>query len=144
MRRTALKGYREGTDDVGPDECREVAEFIIGQCRGLQRSLDMRMLFIGYTHYLQWRECQSGCDWRDLVATHVKERPISVGETRTHGQRDAQKQAELDLAAELIATTEDRVERFKIWHERTGKSEPTLYRRIADLEDVPFSGSHSQ
>jgi hypothetical protein len=45
---------------------------------------------------------------------------------------------ELKLAVEL-QHVEDRQERFRRWHEQTGKSEPTLYRRLAEAEQTEDS-----
>ena len=109
-------------------------EFIIEQCRGLHRALDMRMLINGFRDYIQWRECQSGCHWHDLVSTRVKERPIALEEAKTHVFRADQKHLELEIASDIFALTENREERRKLWFERTGKSKQTLYRRIAQTK----------
>jgi hypothetical protein len=141
MRRVSLGGYRDGPDVMDPAECSQVCEFIIRQCRGLNRALDMRMLLHGFQHYLQWRECDSGCDWRDLVSTQVKERPIALQEAKPHGFRAAQKRQELALAKEIALATSSREERRRLWVEKTGKSEQTLYRRLAQLQEEGFSDS---
>ena len=78
MRYVSLNGYRRGSEIMEPAECMEVCEFIIDTCRGLGRAMDMRMLINGYQDYLQWSENESGCHWRDLVGTRIKERPIGV------------------------------------------------------------------
>ena len=36
---------------------------------------------------------------------------------------------------EIVETTTDRHERLRLWVERTGKSEPTLYRRLAEISE---------
>jgi hypothetical protein len=133
MRRTALAGHRQGVHVMEAGECWEIAEYISEQCRGLRRPPDMRMLFIGYQIYLQWSECRTGCCWQDLLATHIRERPIALGDTKTPDQRASQKQQELQIAAEIQEATDDRGERFRLWQARTGKSEQTLYRRLAEL-----------
>ncbi len=50
-----------------------------------------------------------------------------------HTSREERKERELTIVAEIITTTTDRQERLRLWTERTGKSEPALYRRIAEL-----------
>lgn len=141
MRAIALGGYRRGRDVMDPDECLAVCEFIVGHCRGLNRAMDLRLLLNGFQDYLQWRDCRAGCHWRDLVATRVKERPIGLEEMRTYAERNAQMAAELAVARELEASDADREERARLWRDRTGKSEQTLYRRLAELrkEDSPDS-----
>jgi len=134
MRAIAAGGYRRGRDIMDPDECAGVCEFIVAQCRGLNRAMDLRLMLNGFQDYLQWRDCQAGCHWRDLVATRVKERPIGLEEVKTYTERDAQKAAELAVARELETTKLSRAERTRLWQERTGKSEPALYRRLAELK----------
>jgi hypothetical protein len=141
MRQISLGGYRAGREILDPEECLEVCEFIISQGRGLHRAIDLRVLLNGFQDYIQWSECQSGCHWHDLVATRVKERPIALEEAQAHMSRAAQKQNELEIAREIAATTNSRDERRRLWQKKTGKSEQTLYRRLAQLKDG-FSDSH--
>lgn len=142
MRAIALGGFRRGRDVMDAGECLVVCEFIVAQCRGLTRAMDLRLLLNGFQDYLQWRECQAGCDWQDLVATRVKERPIGLAEVRTYAERDAQKVSELEVARELGAADLDREGRARAWRERTGKSEQTLYRRLAELRKEGSADSH--
>ena len=44
------------------------------------------------------------------------------------------KQRDQAIAREIAETTDDRQERLRLWIERTGKSEPTLNRRLAEIE----------
>ncbi len=135
MRKVSLRGYRRGHDVLDPSECLDVCEFIIDECRGLHRSLDMRLLVNSFQDHLQWRDCQAGCHWHDLVSTRVKERPITLEEARSIQDRTVQKEQELAIAGEIRAATTDRAERFRLWHEKTKKSEPTLYRRLFELDE---------
>ena len=112
-----------------------MCEFIIDQCLGLRRLLDMRLLINSFQDYLQWLECQSGCHWHDMVAARIKERPTTINEASSPDERRSQKQRELDIAREIAAETKDRNERRRRWIDRTGKSEPTLYRRLAELRE---------
>ena len=135
MRSIASKGYRQGNDRMDPEECWMVCEYVIEQCMGLNRALDIRLLVNGCQDYLQWTECQSGCHWRDLIAARVKQRPIMLEEAQGHGHREEQKRRELEIAAVIAAATKDRAERRLRWTEATGKSEQTLYRRLQELQD---------
>lgn len=62
MHKIALAGYRQGKDVIEPAECLDVCQFIVRECQGLNRLLDLRLLINGLADYAQWRECQSGCD----------------------------------------------------------------------------------
>jgi hypothetical protein len=96
----------------------------------------MRMLINGFKDYLQWRECQSGCGWRDMMNTRLKERPIRMEEAKTHGARAAQLERELMIAREIFETSSNREERLMAWKARTGKSETALYRRLDQLRQM--------
>lgn len=52
LRSVSLAGYQAGRDIMDATETLAVCEHIIGACRGLGRSLDMRMLNKGFKHYL--------------------------------------------------------------------------------------------
>lgn len=141
MRKVSVGGFRVGGLGIDPTECLEVCEYLVDQARGLNRQLDMRTLINGFKDYVQWQECQSGCHWRDMLATRLKERPIALEEAKTFRERDEQKLDQLEIAQEIEKTTRDRQERFKLWKERTGKSESTLYRRLEELKKGGFSDS---
>jgi hypothetical protein len=136
MRKISLNGFRDGPDVMDSSECMEVCEFAITQCRGLNRSMDLRLLTNGFREYLQYRECQSGCHWHDLVSSRIKERPIILKEARTHQYRADQKAQELAIAKEISASNLTRDERRNRWREMTGKSEQTLYRRLAQIDNA--------
>jgi hypothetical protein len=134
MRKIASEDYRIGNDYLSPDECRAVCDHLVAQCVGLNRQLDLRLFVNSLSDYAQWRECEAGCDWKDLVSARAKERPTKIRECKSFAERSNQKKQELDLACDL-ATVEDRDERRRIWVERTGKSEQTLYRRLQQIRD---------
>jgi hypothetical protein len=133
MRSVALKGFEHDEQQMTPAECLEVCEFLFHQSRSLHRALDLRLLVNGFMDYLAWQACAAGCHWKDLVATRLKERPITFAVPPMLGTRADRKRREQAIAAEIVAATGDRHERLRLWVERTGKSEPTLYRRLAEV-----------
>lgn len=135
MRSICLDGYRWRTEIMDAKECSKVCEFIIAECRGMNRSFDVRLLVNSFHDYLQWRDCQSRLDWEDLVSCRVRERAASIREARSISSRAAQLQEELRIAAQIDADSADRQERASLWRERTGKSEQTLYRRLQQLNE---------
>jgi hypothetical protein len=143
MRNLSLRGVRKGSEVLEPQECLQVCDFIIQECLGLNRLLDLRLFTNGLSDFLQFRECQSGCHWHDLVSTRIKERPTKIREAKPISFRNDQKRDELQLAQEL-SKIDDREERYGIWHEQTGKSEQTLYRRLKQVEESGFSDSHAE
>jgi hypothetical protein len=141
MRHLARQGYEDAQGHrLTAAECLEIAEHIIGQCQGLDRSLDLRLLVNSYEDFLQWSEGEAGLHWTDLVATRVRQRPagikspVEVAATgNVRAAAAARQQADLDVARQIAQTTKDPDERLRLWVERTGKSRATLYRRLAEL-----------
>lgn len=138
MRHIANQGFRQGREQIAPVDCRAVCEFVIDECMGLNRPLDLRLLINGFRDFLQWQDCDSGCHWRDMVSARVKRRPTRLEEVQSAGGRAAQKQMELQIAAQISEQTNDRAERRQLWFEQTGKSEQTLYRRLQEIRDNGF------
>jgi hypothetical protein len=133
MRSVALHGHAHDGKQIAPAECAGVAEYVIEQSAALHRPLDMRLLVKGFHDYLLWEESESACHWHDLVASHLKETATAFREKVERGSRAARKHQETEIAREIAAATRDRKKRFRMWHERTGKSEPALYRRLKEL-----------
>jgi hypothetical protein len=142
MRHLARQGYEDCHGHrLTPAECLAVAEHVIGQCQGLDRSLDLRLLVNSFEGFLQWSEGESGLHWQDLVATRVRQRPAGIRSPvqvadggGTRAAIAARQQADLDIAREIATATADPEERLRLWAERTGKSRATLYRRLAELD----------
>lgn len=133
MRHIASQGYKRGRDKIDPDDCLEICNHIIDECRGLNRALDLRLLINGFADFLLWQDCASGCHWRDLVSARIKERPTRLEHEPKHaGNRAAQRESELQTAAEIADLP--REERRDVWASRTGKSEQTLYRRLEEVK----------
>jgi hypothetical protein len=141
MRHLARQGYEDAEGNrLTPAECLTIAEYVIGQCQGLDRSLDLRLLVNSYEDYLQWSNGEAGLHWQDLVATRVRQRPAGIRSpvevadgVGTRAAIATRQQADLDIAREIATATADPEERLRLWAERTGKSRATLYRRLAEL-----------
>jgi hypothetical protein len=141
MRHLARQGYEDIEGNrLTSAECLMVAEHVIGQCQGLDRSLDLRLLVNSYEDYLQWSNGEAGLHWQDLVATRVRQRPagirspVEVADGGTRAAIAARQQADLDIAREIATATADPEKRLRLWVERTRKSRATLYRRLAELK----------
>jgi hypothetical protein len=141
MRDVSSRGYCDGSEEMEPEECLEVCEHLIRQSQGLHRQMDVRTLINGFKDFMQWRDYGTGCHWRDMVATRVKERPIALEETMTCVERAVEKRRDQDIARKIAATTPDRQERLRLWKEQTNKSQATLYRWLRKLKDSSLSDS---
>lgn len=141
MRSVARRGHQIGEARLGPDECMEVAEFIIAESAQSKRPLDMRALILGYADRLQSEDGDAGCDWRDLIRSTLRGRPAVTGDIEPVGMRAATKARELETAREIAGLA--RRERLQAWQEREGKSEAALYRRLAELGRLDAQGHGS-
>lgn len=133
MRGVALEGYRDGDRELDPSECLEVAEYVVAESLALHRPLDMRVLLGSFQDYLQYQAGDAGCHWMDLAACRLKERATAFSIPPTSGSGIDRLQRDREIAREIAEATGDRQERYRLWNEKTGKSEPTLYRRLAEI-----------
>jgi len=68
MRLLASKGF----EDLSPDECMEVAEFIIAETRAHDQRLDLRHLTKACQDYRQCKHGRAKTSWQDLVRTSLR------------------------------------------------------------------------
>lgn len=61
----------KGTDDHSPEECQEVAEFLIAETRDRNRQLDVRQYTKALQDFRQDRDGFTGCSWKELVRTSL-------------------------------------------------------------------------
>ena len=138
MRRVAAGGYVHEGLPVDPAACTEVCEYVLAECRGLDRPLDMRLLVNALGDYLQDTVFHAGCTWRDLVAARIRERPTHFREEVVIGGREDRRRRELEVVQAICAEVEGREERLRLWQEQTGKSQAAFYRR---LKEVPATSN---
>ena len=132
MRNLAANGWPEGNVELEADQCREVVEFLIAEAARTNRRLDVRLMVNCFEDRIQHEDLDSGCDWRDLVATRIRERPTVASEIQPFGVRERKKAEQLAIAREITGMNPS--ERLRVWQERTrGLSQATLYRRLSEL-----------
>jgi hypothetical protein len=138
MWKVAGAGYASQGRQLPAEACLEVCDHLIHQSLSMHRALDMRLLVNSLEDHLQWAGGDSGCHWKDLVNSRLRERPTHFQEpvTVTVTKQAERRQQELQIAQEIVSTTAGRHERRLKWESRTGKSEQTLYRRIAELGEI--------
>jgi hypothetical protein len=134
MRHVSLRGYEHDGKRLDPADCIKVCEYVIEESLSLHRLLDMRLLINSWNDFLQWEEGDSACHWRDSIAARVRERATYFRTEVSTVTRAARKQLDLDIVREIVQSTADRTERLRLFQERTGKSQPTFYRRLAELD----------
>lgn len=131
MRRLSKLGYKHCDQQMTPDECETVAEFVILESQTKLCHLDMRLLDNAFRDYLQWRQCLSTCHWQVLVATRLdgrKEESIST-------PRDRQLDEDLRCLESVLAQCPSTMAAQVEWCRQRGKSRTSFFRCKRALEE---------
>jgi hypothetical protein len=129
MRAKALKGF----EDVTPEECLEVVEFVVAETRAGDYRLDLRAMVKAWQDYRLDLHGKALRSWRDLVRSSLKR---LVGEDRPRPEgRDGRIAWEKRIAQELFERfPDDKRRRDAEWERRVGSSPHSLYRRKRALD----------
>lgn len=135
MMEVAKKGWPSDDPKLSPDQCLEVATFLIAESQRINSRLDMRMLVDkAFPDYLQHRDGDCEAHWKDLIRTSLEEQMVELTHTKAAASsRQAEKEREHDLLREIATMYSDRDDQIAEWIGRTGKSERAFYRRIKEL-----------
>jgi hypothetical protein len=130
-----LRLAQEGAGGVRPDAAREVAEYLLGQCklRGVRPSV---RLFIDKA-LKDYRLFELGaCEthWRDLVVSGLEQQLVELRHPTADLSRKDQAEAERRLALAIHQGGGAATERVERWHARTGKSQAAYYRRLKEAK----------
>jgi hypothetical protein len=128
IRSLALRGFKYGGDELAPEECTIVAEFVIERMRMLSRPLDMRMYENGLRDFLQYKTGFSFTPWQDLIETRLKERTTLRERPADRRSREAR----IALAISQMSLPQE--QKLKLWCEQSGMSARTYWRKLASLE----------
>ena len=129
MRAQALKGF----EDVTPEECLEVVEFVVVETRAGDYRLDLRAMVKAWQDYRLDLHGKALRPWRDLVRSSLK-RLVGHDRPRPEG-RDGRIAWEMRIAQELFERFPDDKRRRDAELERqVGSSPHSLYRRKRALD----------
>ncbi len=114
------------------EACEEVCEYLVHYAKDKGKPLDLRLLDNAFGDRLMYDRGESLTHWRDLVTSRIDAQIVEPKITpRT---RQARLVDERDIAKQIYDKYPDsREERYRVWKERTGRSERALYRRAAEL-----------
>jgi hypothetical protein len=129
MKQICIGGHRFGDEFLTPEECWEVAEFIIGRLETLNRPLDLRLLVNGgFKDRLQCKSGTADRNWDELLQTRIDE---AITVVKTHREK---KLDESQIAAEIESMKLSREQKNILWREKTGGSERSRYRALQRLQ----------
>jgi hypothetical protein len=121
--------------EIGPEEARTVAHYLIGEMLRLSCPFDLRLLVNkAFPDYQQWKDGEAESDWRDLITASIEEHLVAVRHAEESPvSREERKSEEHSILQEIMRDNPSRDERVRAWIERTGKSERAFYRRLAEM-----------
>jgi hypothetical protein len=127
MRYLALKGK----DELNPEECLAVIEFVIDESRQHDYRLDLRLMDKGLQDYLQWKDGNTLRSWQELIRASMKQTlRHTLGEKLT---KQEEIQLEVDMVLRLMEKYPDDPRRQI---EESGLKPSTFYERRKLLKKV--------
>jgi len=131
IRNAAMRGATHRGHAITPEECLEVADFVITRMHSGQHRIDLRTYF---DHALPsyWyckRSSDHKLDWQDLVDSKIQGEPVI--ENRQH-----RIDREREIAAECYRDGATTAERLNHWKERTGHAKQAFYDRIKEAKQA--------
>lgn len=144
MRRLARQGYSQnGKVVLEPDECHQVTEHLLRECRAAGCPLDLRLQQKSYQTYRQWRSDHSHCHWQDLVAASVREATYHFRHETNPLPREARLARRRNVLRAIFRQEEDTKEQQRLYEEQTGASRADFYRRKYEIESGDFDATDS-
>jgi hypothetical protein len=126
MKSICLGGFTFGQDYMAPQECWEVASYIIDKLSVLNRPLDLRLLMNGFRDFLQHKTGNSANHWMVLLEGRMAEQVLYRG-------RDDQKSEEAHIALRIHKKHLPIKRKIKLWTKETGFGQSAYYEALKRL-----------
>src|SRR6266478_5423494 len=114
MKEICQAGFVMYPDQMTPSECWQVAKFIFQKLHSLQRSLDLRLLKHGFSHYLACRDGVTS-SWQNMLEMRMTERVRSFKSRVTQGMENSA------IAETIRQAGGTQGEQVRAWHKKTGR-----------------------
>jgi hypothetical protein len=139
MRKLAGQGFlQQDKLVIEPQECLEVTEQLLTECRATGCPLDLRLQQKSFQTYLQWDMDWSTSHWRDLVAASVREASHHFRhESNTMPLEDRRKQRR-NILREIISRTSDTKEQEVQYAKEANAKRADFFRRKREIETGDF------
>jgi hypothetical protein len=135
----AGRGYRrQDKVVVGSEECLQVTEHLLRECRAAGCPLDLRLQQKSFQTYLQWESDWSNSHWRDLVAASVREATHHFRHEANTLPREARRTHRRNVLREILRLSDDAKEQERLYTEQTGASRADFFRRKREVETGDF------
>jgi hypothetical protein len=141
MRELASKGYRQRDKNVlGPEECLQVTEYLIRECRSAGCPLDLRLQQKSFQTYLQWGADWSHTHWQDLIAASVREASCHFRHELNSAPRENRMARKRNIVRAIMKQAPDdskEQERLYVEEQKAG-SRADYFRRKREVEVGDF------
>ena len=139
MRELASKGfYHQDKHLLGPEECLQVTEHLLKECRSAGCPLDLRLQQKSFQTYLQWDQKWARSHWRDLVASSVREATHHFNHESDPLAREDRLTRSRNILRAILAEEDDAKEQLRLYKEQTGYSRADFFRRKREVEIGDF------
>ena len=136
----ASQGYRQQDKVVvGPQECLQVTDHLLQECRAAGCPLDLRLQQKSFQTYLQWESDWSNSHWRDLVAASVREATHHFRHESNTMPREARRTQRRNILREIISSHPNDVKKQEeLYMEQAEASRADFFRRKREVESGEF------
>lgn len=139
MRDLAGRGYRHLDKMViGPEECLQVTEHLLKECRTAGCPLDLRLQQKSFQTYLQWESDWSSSHWQDLIAASVREATAHFRHQSNTMPREDRRARRRNALRKIMENTVDAKEQERLYVEQTGASRADFFRRKREVDTGDF------
>ncbi len=140
MRELASRGYQqEGKLAISPEQCFQVTEHLLAECRTAGCRLDLRLQQKSFQTYLQWDQEWSASDWRDLVAASVREATYHFRHEMNMTPREDRRAQRRNVLRQIIADNPTNAQRQEeLYLEQTGFKRADFFRRKSEVQTGEF------
>ena len=140
MRELAVGGYRVGDKLLlAPEECLQVTELLIKECRMAGCPLDLRLQQKGFQTYRQWESGNSVTRWDDLLAASVREATHHFRHEADTAPREQKMARKRNALREIMAQTGDAREQEELYRKRMNTSRADFFRRKSEILSREFN-----
>ena len=139
MRHLASQGYREQDKVVvGPEECFQITEHLLSECRATGCPLDLRLQQKSFQTYRQWEMDWSTSHWQDLIAASVREATHHFRHESNTVPREDRRTQRRNTLREIMDRTQDVQEQEKLYIQQTKTSRADFFRRKNEIKTGDF------
>lgn len=139
MRQLAAMGYRlHGNVGISPDECLQVTEYLLKECRAAGCTLDLRLQQKAFQSYMQYAADCCFSHWEDLVTASVREAMCHFRHEPNKASPEEKKAKRRNVLREIIATEPDEKQHEKLYWDRTRMARADFYRRKSEVVSREF------